>query len=57
MPAEHIGGRVTAAGAAAAITHDEPEERWPLAYTAVLVAASSVVTWALIVAAVRWIVG
>jgi hypothetical protein len=57
MSADDIGGRVTTAGAVAAGTHDEPEERWPLPYTAVLVTASSVVIWALIIAAVRWVVG
>ena len=55
MPAEDIGGRVmTTAGAIAADAHDEPEERWPLVYTAMLLVASSVVTWTLLLAAVRW---
>jgi hypothetical protein len=55
--AEGIEGRVATAAAVAAVAHDEPEERWPLPYTAALVTASSIVTWALIIAAVRWIVG
>ena len=41
----------------ASVAHDEPEERWPLPYTAILVTASSVVIWALIIAGVRWAAG
>ena len=55
MP-EDTEGRLTAQTVAAA-AHDEPEERWPLPYAAMLVTASSVVIWALIIAAVRWVMG
>jgi hypothetical protein len=33
----------------------EPDDRWPLPYSVVVVVGSSGVLWALIIAAVRWL--